>query len=164
MDVPLLAVTGEPLVVDPLLVALEAAQQQTGEGCGALGTFVGVVRRTHKGREVRYLEYEAHTALALRAFEIITAEAAETWPDVRLAVHHRIGRIEIGESSVLVAAAAAHRDEAFRACRYAIERVKQIAPIWKHEFFVDGADWVEGPTADPADEALRRTAMACACA
>jgi molybdopterin synthase catalytic subunit len=163
MDVPLLAVTDEPLGLNALLAALEAAQRQVGEGCGALGTFVGVVRRTHKGRQVRYLEYEAHVPLTLRAFEIIAAETSALWPDVRLGIHHRIGRIEIGDSSVVVAAASAHRDQAFRACRYAIERVKQIAPIWKHEFFVDGEDWVEGPVADPADEALRRTALACAC-
>ena len=64
----------------------------------------------------------------------------------------------------MVAAASAHRDASFRACRYAIERVKQIAPIWKHEFFADGAAWVEGPVADPADETLRREAMERACA
>ena len=72
-----------------------------------------------------------------------------------MAIWHRIGRIEIGEASVVIAAAAAHRDEAFRVCRYAIERVKQIAPVWKHEFFEDGAAWVEGAVADPDDEFAR---------
>ena len=74
------------------------------------------------------------------------------------------GRLEIGEASVVIAAATAHRADAFQVCRYAIERVKQIAPVWKHEFFEDGEAWVEGAVADPDDEAARATARAVACA
>lgn len=164
METPLLAVTDAPLALDAVVAALEARRQAEGDGCGAVCTFVGVVRRTHQGRVVRYLDYEAHAALALRAFEIIVGEAAATWPEAVLAIHHRTGQVGIGEASVIVAAAAAHRDASFRACRYAIERVKQIAPIWKHEFFDDGEAWVEGPVADPDDAALRRAAMERACA
>jgi len=82
---------------------------------------------------------------------------------VRLALHHRIGRIEIGDASVAIAAASAHRANAFSACRYAIERVKQIAPIWKREFFEGGDIWIEGATADPDDEQARAEAERVAC-
>ena len=83
---------------------------------------------------------------------------------MRPAVHHRLGRLGIGEASIVIAAASAHRAHAFAACRYVIERVKQIAPVWKHEFFEDGDAWVEGATADPDDPAARRAALERACA
>jgi molybdopterin synthase catalytic subunit len=159
-----LAVSADPIALEPLIAQVEAAGRDRDEGIGAVCTFVGVVRATHQGRSVRYLEYEAHTTLAVRAFEHITREAAERWPRAVLAIHHRIGRLEIGEASVAVAAAAAHRAESFQVCRYGIERVKQIAPVWKHEFFDDGDAWVEGPLADPANEQLRRQALERACA
>jgi molybdopterin synthase catalytic subunit len=82
---------------------------------------------------------------------------------VTLAIHHRIGRIEIAEASVIIAAASAHRADAFAASRYAIERIKQISPIWKHEHFEGGEVWVEGATADPGDEAAKQEAFARAC-
>ena len=83
---------------------------------------------------------------------------------MRLAVHHRTGRLELGEASIVIAAASAHRGEAFAACRYTIERVKQIVPIWKHEFFEGGEVWIEGATANPEDEAARLEAVRRACA
>ena len=83
---------------------------------------------------------------------------------MRLALHHRVGRLEIGEASVAIAAASPHRTEAFAACRYAIERVKQIAPIWKHEYFEGGDVWIEGATADPDDEQARQEALRRSCA
>jgi molybdopterin synthase catalytic subunit len=86
------------------------------------------------------------------------------WPDARLAMHHRIGRIEIGEASIIIVAASAHRAHAFAACRYAIERVKQIVPIWKHEHFEGGEVWLEGAVADPDDEKARLAAYRIACA
>lgn len=158
-----LQVSAAPLTVEEVLAGIEASGRMSGEGIGAVCTFVGVVRATHQHRRVRYLEYEAHEALAVRTFEQIAREAAERWPLAHMAIHHRVGRIEIGESSVVVAAATAHRGESFQACRYGIERVKQIAPVWKHEFFEDGDEWVEGPIADPGNEAMRREALARAC-
>ena len=143
---------------------LERDAQRVGEGCGAVCSFVGVVRATHRGRAVRHLEYEAFEPLALKAFAGICDEIGVDWPGALAAIHHRIGRLEVGEASVVVAAAAAHRAAAFEACRYAIERVKQIAPIWKHEFFTDGDAWVEGAVAAPDDEAARKEARARACA
>lgn len=158
------AVTPAPLALERVAAHVETLGRQKGEGCGAVCSFLGIVRGTHNHRAVRHLEYEAHEALAFRAFDIIAAEVAALWPMATLAIHHRVGRIEIGEASVIVAAASAHRDESFRVCRYGIERVKQIAPIWKHEFFHDGETWVEGPVADPADAELRRQAQERACA
>jgi molybdopterin synthase catalytic subunit len=100
----------------------------------------------------------------VRALERILGEAGEMWPSARLGVHHRIGRLEIGEASIVIVAASAHRGDAFAACRYTIERVKQIVPIWKHEHFEGGEVWLEGATADPEDEAARQTAYKIACA
>jgi len=159
-----LAIVQERLSIDPLVVSLEAEARAIGEGCGAICTFAGIVRATHTGRAVRYLEYEAHETLAVKTFGLIADEVATEWPRARLAIHHRVGRLAVGETSVLVAASAAHRANAFQVCRYAIERVKQIAPVWKHEFFEDGEAWVEGAVADPHDAVAREQARARACA
>jgi molybdopterin synthase catalytic subunit len=128
--------------------------------CGAIATFVGIVRDEHGGRRVLWLEYEAYEPLAIKAFARIDEEAGGRWPSIALAIHHRVGRLEIGDASVVIAAASPHRPEAFAACRYAIERIKQIAPIWKHEHFEGGHVWIEGATADPMDEEVRRMAFA----
>lgn len=158
------AITPERLALEPLADALEQEARSLGEGCGALCSFVGIVRSTHKGRRVTRLEYEAYEPMAIRVFERIADEARHAWPAVMLAIHHRVGRLAIGEASVLIVAASPHRAEAFQATRYAIERVKQIAPVWKHEFFEDGDAWVEGAVADPDDQDARRMAMERACA
>jgi molybdopterin synthase catalytic subunit len=160
----LLSISPDPLAVESLVAAVEADARGRGEGCGAVATFVGVVRATHQGRRVRYLNYEAFDALAEKVFDQIATEVRADWPDAVVAIHHRTGRLEIGEASVVIAAASAHRAHAFQVCRYAIERVKQIAPVWKHEFFEDGDAWVEGAVADPVDEDARATARARACA
>ena len=157
------AVVDRPLDASQLATLVERESRHRAEGCGAICSFVGVVRATNKGRPVRYLEYEAFAPLAARVFERIAGEAAIDWPGTLLAIHHRTGRLEIGEASVVIAAASAHRAAAFTACRYAIERVKQIAPVWKREFFEDGDAWVEGATADPDDERARQAARERAC-
>lgn len=154
----------EPLSIEALVSAVETRARQTGDGCGAVATFVGVVRGTHQGRRVRYLTYESFDALALNVFARISDEVRATWPNAIVAIHHRTGRLLVGDASVAIAAATAHRADAFQVCRYAIERVKQIAPIWKHEVFDDGEAWVEGAVADPDDEASRLEARARACA
>ena len=100
----------------------------------------------------------------MRALGRIVDEARETWPEVRVGMRHRIGRLEIGEASIIIVAASPHRAHAFAACRYAIERVKQIVPIWKHEHFEGGEVWLEGATADPEDEKAKLTAYRLACA
>ncbi|HEY6213935.1 MAG TPA: molybdenum cofactor biosynthesis protein MoaE [Vicinamibacterales bacterium] len=131
---------------------------------GAVVTFVGLVRDHNAGRRVLYLEYEAYEPLALKSFERILQESRERWPGARLALHHRVGRIEIGEASIVIVARSPHRAEAYAACRFAIERVKQIAPIWKREFFDGGDVWIEGATANPDDERARAEAERAACA
>lgn len=131
--------------------------------CGGIAAFVGTTRDHNAGRRVLYLEYEAYGPLAIRSFERIAAEAAERWADVSLAIHHRVGRVDIGEPSVVIAAASPHRAEAFAAARYAIERLKQIAPIWKHEHFEGGEEWIEGAVARPDDAVARERALKLAC-
>ena len=163
MSTPRFVVTSDPLALAPLVQAV-AAPADGAEGAGAVATFLGLVRDRNLGRRVLRLEYEAHEQLALRAFARIDGEIREPWPAARLALHHRVGRLEIGEVSVAIAVAAPHRAEAFAACRYAIERVKQIAPIWKHEFFEGGDVWIEGAATDPDDQAARAAAMRVACA
>jgi molybdopterin synthase catalytic subunit len=133
------------------------------DACGAVTLFVGTVRAENAGRQVSWLDYEAYEPLALKAFEQIDREALEHWPTARLAIVHRVGRLALGEASVVIAAASPHRAEAFAAARYAIERLKQIAPIWKHEHFEGGDVWIEGATADPADGHARQVARERAC-
>ena len=150
-------VTREPLDAGAIVNTIVSG------GDGAVATFVGLVRDHNAGRRVQWLDYEAYAPLAVKAFEQIADEAADRWPGARLAIHHRTGRLEIGEASVAIVAASAHRGDAFAVCRYAIERVKQIAPIWKREYFDGGDVWIEGATADPGDEAARAAAMERAC-
>jgi molybdopterin synthase catalytic subunit len=140
------------------------ADEVAGAGDGAVVTFVGLVRDHNQDRRVTHLVYEAYEPLALKALRRIVDEAAAHWPGVRLAIHHRIGRLDIGEASVAIAAASAHRADAFAAARYAIERVKQIVPVWKHEYFEGGEAWIEGATADPDDLEARERARRLACA
>src|SRR5829696_5183788 len=156
----LVAVTSAPLD----LQALSAELSGSNVGDGAVTSFVGLVREQNQGRRVSFLEYEAYEPLAVRALHRILDEARNSWPSARLGVHHRIGRLELGEASIIIVAASAHRADAFAACRYTIERVKQIVPIWKHEHFDGGDVWLEGATADPDDEAARQTAYRIACA
>ena len=150
-------VTADPLDVTRLTAVV------TSPDCGAVATFVGVVRDHNAERRVLCLTYEAYEPLARKALARIGDEAAAQWPAVRLAIHQRVGRLAIGEASVAIAAASPHRADAFAACRYAIERIKQIVPIWKHEHFEGGDVWIEGATADPGDEAARQLALGRAC-
>jgi molybdopterin synthase catalytic subunit len=152
------------VITDRVLDPTSVAQAVAGPGDGAVTTFLGLVRDHNQGRRVTHLVYEAYEPLAMKALERILAEVAELWPSVRLAIHHRTGRLEIGEASVAIAAAAAHRADSFAASRYAIERIKQIVPIWKHEYFEGGDTWIEGATADPEDQEARAHARKQACA
>ena len=110
---------------------------------GAVVTFDGIVRNNFDGRSVRYLEYEAYAAMAEKKLAEIGAEVQHKFAIGAIAMVHRIGRLEIGESSIVIAVAAPHRHAAFEACSYAMDRVKAEVPVWKKEFFADGADhWV----------------------
>lgn len=159
MVAPLVAVSPDPLD----LQALTSAVTSGGASEGAVTSFAGLVRHQNQGRQVSFLEYEAYEPLAVRALERIRTEAHDAWPAVRVGVHHRIGRLELGEASIIIVAASPHRSDAFAACRYVIERVKQIVPIWKHEHFEGGDVWLEGNTADPDDDAARQAAYRLSC-
>lgn len=111
---------------------------------GGIVTFHGVVRNHARGKRVRYLEYDAYPEMAEQQMAAIAAEVERRWQTDRVAMVHRIGRLEIGECSVVVAVACPHRAEAFDACRYAIDTLKANVPIWKKEVAEDGEEWVEG--------------------
>jgi molybdopterin synthase catalytic subunit len=161
---PQFAIGGAPLEVERVAAAVAGAAATESGTDGAVVSFLGLVRNHNVGRRVRYLEYEAYEPLALKAFERIAAEIHQRWPSARLALHHRIGRLEVGEVSIAIVVRSPHRGDAYAACRYAIERVKQIAPIWKREFFDGGDVWIEGATANPDDERARAEAERVACA
>jgi molybdopterin converting factor subunit 1 len=143
---------GEQLAAAEELVRLVRAPIAPGEilrslqapGNGAVVTFDGVVRDHSRGRRTLYLEYEAYEPMALAKMRELAALAREKFTIHRLAVCHRLGRLEIGETSVFIAVSSPHRAAAFDACRFAIDTLKRTVPIWKKEYFADGAVWAEG--------------------
>ena len=132
-----------PISMDELIRAVEDP------GAGAIVTFLGVVRDNNLGRKVHYLEYEAYPEMAVPAMQRIAEEIRQKWDVKHVAMVHRVGRLEIGEASVGIAVSAAHRAEAFEACRYAIDRLKEIVPIWKKEVWEGGEYWIEGTAVSP---------------
>ena len=111
-------------------------------GAGAIATFVGTTRDNTAGRRVLFLDYEAYRPMADRQLQRVADEMRERWKLTGVAIYHRLGKLEIGEASLVVAVSSAHRKEAFEACQYSIDRIKQIVPIWKKEFFEGGEVWV----------------------
>jgi molybdopterin synthase catalytic subunit len=109
---------------------------------GALVTFEGVVRDHTGDRDVEHLEYDCYVEMAFEQLEKTAVEATEKWPDVEVAVHHRWGRLEIGEVAVAIAVSSPHRADAFDSCRWMIDRLKEVVPIWKKEVSPDGSEWV----------------------
>lgn len=154
----LFEITKQPLSID------EVAARVSRPDCGAIATFAGVVRgetATNDGaRDTDFLEYEAYTGMAEKMMARIGDEIIARWPKVKaVSILHRVGRLEIGEPSVLIAVATPHRgDGCFEACQYAIERLKAIVPIWKQENWSDGQVWVEGPRQPELDLAAPTTA------
>jgi molybdopterin synthase catalytic subunit len=137
------------LTTDPLDPRrLEAAVAH--KGAGAICTFIGVVRDTSRGRSVTHLEYEAYGEMATAEMRKIAGEIAEKWPEARVAMAHRTGRLEIGEASVVVSVSCPHRAEAIDACRWGIDRLKESVPIWKKEHATDGTYWIEGDDSAPS--------------
>jgi MoaE-MoaD fusion protein len=118
---------------------------------GAIVTFVGTTRRDNVGRRVLRLEYEAYEPMALSEMRKLAREAGARWEIVRIAIQHRVGFVDIGETSVAIAVSAAHRAEAFEACRFAIDRLKEIVPIWKKEYFEGGEVWIGCQTSHPPE-------------
>jgi MoaE-MoaD fusion protein len=130
-------VVEHPLSADAIVALVEDP------GVGGIVVFSGVVRNETEGRPVKFLEYEGHAPMAEAKLREIGESIRARWPGVkRIAMLHRLGRLEIGESSVLIAVSAAHRGQAFAACQYAIDTLKRAVPIWKKEHFEDGEVWV----------------------
>jgi molybdopterin synthase catalytic subunit len=126
-------------------VAIRAlVDEATHASDGGVVTFEGVVRDHARGKRIRYLEYDVYPEMAEEMMTTIAAEVAQRWQTDHVAIVHRIGRLEIGECSVVVVVACPHRAEAFAACRYAIDTLKTTVPIWKKEVAEDGEEWVEG--------------------
>lgn len=111
---------------------------------GAVATFAGVVRDHSMGRKTSYLVYDAYREMAEKKMEAIGREVKSRWEVDRVGMLHRVGRLEIGETSVLIAISAPHRKAALEACHYAIDRLKETVPIWKKEVWTDGEEWIEG--------------------
>ena len=131
---------------------LDARRMETAvahKGAGAICTFTGVVRDSSRGRSVTHLEYEAYAEMATAQMRRIAGEIEEKWPEARVAMAHRTGRLEIGEPSVVVSVSSPHRAEAIAACKWGIDRLKETVPIWKKEHAADGTYWIEGDESKP---------------
>ena len=136
------AVTHDRLDPAPLVEAVRR------DASGAVALFYGVVRNENLGRAVQYLEYDAYPEMAVKKMREVADEVRARFPITDIGVLHRVGRLEVGETSLLVAVSSPHRKEAFEACHYAVDRIKQVVPIWKKEVWEDGSEWVEGHMPD----------------
>jgi molybdopterin synthase catalytic subunit len=124
--------------------AEELTRVVRGDGDGAISSFLGTARNVNAGKRVLFLEYEAYAGMAEREMERIAGEATARFGVTRVAIVHRVGRVEIGQASVAIAVAAPHRAAAMDACRFVIDALKASVPIWKREHYEDGAVWIEG--------------------
>ena len=137
--------------IDERSLDLSAAiRAVAGPDRGAIATFIGTTRDHHGRRPVRALEYDAYREMAESVMRDIGREVQARFGTPHVAILHRIGRLDVGEPSVIIAVAAEHRREAIAACAHAIERVKEMLPIWKKEYYTDGAAWIEGSVTIPA--------------
>lgn len=133
----MIEITPEPIDMPAVTAAAESPD------CGAVAVFMGTVRDHNRGKSVEWLEYEAYPEMACKMIQRIVDEAKEKWDVRNYAVSHRIGHLTIGEIAVVVAVATPHRGDAFEACRYIIDRLKEIVPIWKKERASDGETWID---------------------
>jgi len=141
------SIVREPIATDATLAALKRPED------GAAVVFEGVVRNNTRGRRTLYLDYEAYEAMAHKQMEGLAGEARERFGVRAVSIVHRLGRLEIGETSVLIVVASAHRGAAFDACRWLIDTLKKTVPIWKKEYFEDGAVWADG---EPFPDEIRQ--------
>ena len=132
------AIVNEPIATDAILSEIKAG------GDGAVCLFDGIVRDNTRGRQTLHLDYEAYTEMALRQMQALRSDALTRFAVREVVIVHRLGRLVVGETSVLIAVASAHRGAAFDACRWVIDTLKKVVPIWKHEQFADGAMWPDG--------------------
>ncbi len=143
MGEKLFEITTKPISVD------EVSRRVSDPRVGAVVSFAGIVRGINADRKVNYLEYETYPEMAELTLAQIGEEIKARWPVEQVAIVHRVGRQEIGETSVVIAIASGHRQGAFEAGRYAIDRIKEIVPIWKKEYFEGGEVWIDGPEKPP---------------
>ena len=135
----------------------ELIRHVTDPSAGAIATFIGTTRNNNEGRKVIALDYDAYPEMAEKELRRIGDDAQQKWRIERMAIVHRIGPVQITEASVMIAVSAAHRDDAFQACRFAIEEIKKTVPIWKKEVFEGGEVWIGTQTGQPLSDAeLRR--------
>jgi molybdopterin synthase catalytic subunit/molybdopterin converting factor small subunit len=136
-------VSGGALLLSPDSLSLDAVVREVArDDAGAIATFTGTVRSRSRGRTVLYLEYEAYEGMAEDVMAELAADLKGRYDLAELAIHHRIGRVEIGEPSVVIAASAAHRHAALAACHEAIDRLKETVPLWKKEVYEGGEEWI----------------------
>ena len=136
MELPLIHISDKPLELEKI------SQMVTDDGCGAIDIFVGTVRDQTKGKRVLKLDFEAYEKMAISEMAKLAEEAAERWPVKKMAIHHRVGTLGIGETAVIIAVSTPHRNASFEACKFVIDTLKQTVPIWKKEIFEDGEVWV----------------------
>ncbi len=132
----MIKITHEPIDVERVI------KQVRKNTHGAVVTFVGMVRDNSEGKQVLYLEYDAYPEMAKKKLSEIAGEIQARWGSGDIAIVHRVGRLEVGETAIVIAIGSAHRLEAFQSCQYAIDRIKEIVPIWKKEFYADGSAWI----------------------
>lgn len=132
----MIQITDQPLEPSNIIAKVQ------NQSAGAINLFIGSVRNESKGRKVVRLEFEAYVPMALNEMQKISAEVNSRWPVQMVAIHHRIGRLSIGDIPVIIAVATPHRKEGFEACKFAIDSLKKTVPIWKKEVFKDGSEWV----------------------
>ncbi len=136
MSEPLFLITKDPISIE------EVTNKVVRREAGAINTFIGTVRELTKGKKTLYLEYDAYQSMAEKKLAQIGDEIKEKWGDAVVAITHRIGRLEISDIAVVIAVSTPHRADSFEASRYAIERIKEIVPIWKKEHWEDGELWI----------------------
>ena len=136
MEAKYINISERPLVVQ------EVIEQVENPSAGAIDVFVGTVRNNTAARSVHRLEFESYDSMAIKEMNKIAERAKEKWPVIKMAIHHRKGILEIGEIAVIIAVSTPHRKDAFEACQFAIDTLKQTVPIWKKEVFEDGEHWV----------------------
>ncbi|MGH9425589.1 MAG: molybdenum cofactor biosynthesis protein MoaE [Terriglobia bacterium] len=134
----IIRIVRSPIQIEPLVNQLQQPED------GAVVVFDGIVRNHSQGRKTLYLEYEGYEPMALKKMKEIEESARRRWPVNRIGIVHRLGRLEIGEASVVIVVTSAHRKAAFLACEHVIDTLKKTVPIWKKEYFADGEVWVEG--------------------
>ncbi|KXG10149.1 molybdenum cofactor biosynthesis protein MoaE [Anoxybacillus rupiensis] len=155
MNETLFMVTDQPILIEDVVRKVVRPE------AGAVAVFVGTVREFTNGKRTLFLQYEAYTTMAEKMLERIAQEIKERWPEAKTAITHRIGKLDISDVAVVIAVSTPHRKDAYEANQYAIERIKQIVPIWKKEYWEDGTQWVgnqletkEYPDGKPKEEDL----------